>query len=257
MSSKKRLLVKSIILSIICISIFTIVLDFSRLFVPYNLLSTYNNDFIKRVIVFLAALLVWLAGRDSLSRYDTAIMKVVFILISCGEVCFLLKKPALAIAFFTVCQGLLIARHSRKLISKLSKARAAQKLKLAVSLLTLISLQLLGILIIYPMVKLDSTILMGILYSIVLSLSLWTGYANHALSLFPNKNAKMISIGMFLFYLCDITVGLDGLLWPGPAWLLVTSLTWAFYTPAITLLALSCYKYEESLSITQKKLKSF
>jgi hypothetical protein len=257
MSVNKRFLIQIIILAIICISVFTIVLDFSRLFGSSILYTAYPNHFIKRINVILAALLVWLAGKDSLNKQDNNMMKFVFIGISCGEVCFLLAEPSLAIGFFTYCQCLLIIRHCKGLRVKLIRASSAQKLKLALLLLTLITMLFLGIFIFYPMLNLDVLLLMGILYGFVLSISLWAALTNHILGLFPYKNSKIIAIGMLCFYLCDISVGLDGLLWSGTAWLLATSLTWVFYTPAITLLALSCYKYEVGLLTTQKKLKSF
>ncbi|HYE09918.1 MAG TPA: hypothetical protein VEF53_07050 [Patescibacteria group bacterium] len=259
MSVNKRFLIQIIILAIICISVFTIVLDFSRLFGSSILYVAYPNHIIKRINVVLAALLVWLAGKDSLNlnKQDNTKMKFVFIAIGCGEVSFLLAKPALAIGFFTVCQCLLIIRHCKGLRVKLIKASCPRKLKLALLLLILMSMPVFVIIILYPMVKLDSTIFMGIAYSFVLSISLWSALTNHILALFPYKNSKMIAIGMLCFYLCDISVGLDGLLWSGTAWLLATSLTWVFYTPAITLLALSCYRYEVGLPTTQKKLKSF
>lgn len=242
MSANKKILIKSIILSIICISIFTAVLDFTRLFRPENLYQAFPSDIIKRINVILAALLIWLAGKDILNKQDNIMMKFVFIIICIGEICFLLAKPSLAIGFFIVCQCFLISRHCSGLRYKLTKASLGQKLKLALLLLALISLLLFVILIIYPMVYMDSLILMGVLYGFVLSISLWAGMTNHILGLFPSKNSKIIAIGMLCFYFCDITVGLDGLLWSGPAWLLATSLTWVFYTPAITLLAISSYK---------------
>lgn len=243
MSVNKRLLMKIIILAIFCISIFTIFLDFSRLFRSNDLYNLYPNEFIKRINVILAASLVWFAGRDSLSKQDNIRMKFVFIAICLGEVNFLLEKPTLAIVFFAVCQCLLISRHCRGLRYKLTKASKIQKLKLAFLLLALISILFVGVIMLYHMIKVESLLLLGALYGLVLSISLWAAIANFALSLFSYKNAKMIALGMICFYFCDITVGLDGLLWSGPAWLIATSLTWVFYTPAITLLALSNYKY--------------
>lgn len=240
----KRLLIQAILLGIICISMFTIVLDFSRLFSSSNFYSAYPSDLIKRIIVIFAALLVWLAGKNSLNKQDNTHMKYVFIVICGGEVFFLLSKPVLAIGFFTVCQCLLISRHCRGLMYKLTKASPAQKLKLALLLLTLILLFFSGIIAFYPMANINNLMVVGMLYGFVLSISLWAGLATYILGLFPSKNSKMIAVGMLCFYFCDISVGLDGLLWPSTAWLLATSLTWVFYTPAITLLALSCYRYQ-------------
>jgi hypothetical protein len=249
MSVNKRLLIKSIILSIICISILTIVLDFSRLFGAYNFYNAYHNVFIKRIIVILATLLVWLAGSDGLNNHDLTSMKFVFVFICFGDVFFLLAKPILAIGSFFACQCLLISRHCRGLRCKFTKASWAQKLMLTLLLLSFIILLFFGVIKFYSMAIDNTLIFMGLLYGLVLSLSLWIGLANHILNLFPRENSKIIAMGMLLFYFGDITVGLDGLLWPGPAWLIATSLTWVFYAPAITLLALSCYKLYPSRSV--------
>ncbi|MDF2593492.1 MAG: YhhN-like protein [Clostridia bacterium] len=242
MSANKKLLIKSIIMSIICISVFTIVLDLSRLFGPNHLSKTFNNDFIKRINVILAALLVWLTGKDSLDRRDAARMKFAFIAIGCAEVLFLLAKPAYAIGFFIVCQCILVFRHCTGLNSKLKRADFAQKLKLALIFFTLNILLFSVVIISYTMVDSSTLIFMGALYGLVLNISLWVGIANFVLSLFPDKNSKIIAIAMVFFYLGDILVGLDGLLSSGPIWLIATSLIWVFYTPAITLLAISSYK---------------
>ena len=242
MSVNKRLVIKSIILSIACISIFTIVLDLSRLSGTNHLSKTFNNDFIKRINVILAALLVWLSGKDSLDKHDVTRMKIVFMAIGCAEVLFLLAKPAQAIGFFVVCQCILVSRHCTGLNNKLKRADSSQKRKLALISLTLITLLFSGVTILYPLTDSNTPILMGVLYGLILSISLWAGIANFILSLFPEKNSKIIAIAMVFFYLGDILVGLDGLLSSGPLWLIATSLIWVFYTPAITLLAISSYK---------------
>jgi hypothetical protein len=242
MSAKKIFLIKSIILSITCISIFTIIADFSRLFGHYNLCNSYHSDFIKRINVILATLLVWLAGKDSLNKHDVTSMKFVFIAICFGDMFFLLSKPAIAIGFFMVCQCLLILRHCRGLKNKLTKASWVQNLQLALLFMTLILLLFSVVIIVYSNANITTLIWIGVLYGLILSISLWAGLANFILGLTPSKNSKIIAIGMLCLYFCDISVGLDGLLWFGHAWLIANSLTWVFYTPAITLLALSSYR---------------
>jgi hypothetical protein len=169
-------------------------------------------------------------------------MKFVFITICFGDLFFLLSKPTIAIGFFTVCQCLLILRHCRGLRYKLTKASWIQNLQLALLFITLILLLFFGVIIVYSRASFTTLIWFGALYGLVLSISLWAGLANFILGLTPSKNSKIIAIGMLFLYFCDIAVGLDGLLWFGHAWLIANSLTWAFYTPALTLLALSSYR---------------
>lgn len=243
MTSFKKIMLYSIIVLIILIYIITSFTDFSRLFNPYAYYSTFPNEIIKRLIVLLSAALVWLGGKDCLNSQDNQRMKAVFIFISLGEVCFLISKPLIAIFFFAICQCLLITRHCRGILGKLMAANFGQKRKLALAALSLASLLFIAAAILYPIISLSSLVLMGIGYGFILCISLWVGLANFVLGLFPLPNARMIALGMLCFFCCDILVGMDGLLGYSTAWILTSSFIWVFYAPAITLLALSSYRY--------------
>jgi len=93
------------------------------------------------------------------------------------------------------------------------------------------------------LIKLCSAFIAAYLYGIVLSISLWAGLAANTLELLPKRNSVMVAVGMICFYCCDVLVGLDAVMEAGLPWLWANSLIWIFYIPALVLLALSCYRY--------------
>lgn len=245
MARTKKVCATAILSAIIILFAFTTIVDLSRFFGAYEFYDSYPNDLIKRIGVLLAAALVWMAGKDSLSQKDNRHMKLVFIVICVGEVFFLLARPDLAIAAFAVCQSLLILRHSKGLKSKLSGASIGQKVLLAIRAFILASVIIVTFIILDPIGEYGILAVLAAIYWSILSTSLWTAQANADLGLLPSTNSRMAALGMTLFYFCDICVGTDRILYGGTEWLLANSFIWIFYTPAITLLALSCYKYSE------------
>jgi hypothetical protein len=104
-------------------------------------------------------------------------------------------------------------------------------------------------------------LIFGIFYLLILSVSLWAGWASIRIGYLPRANSIKTAIGLTCFYLCDISVilnlasGLDNAIVPSvpfdyvnvyPAWdgiqYIVHNITWIFYTPALMLIALSVYK---------------
>jgi len=242
LSINKKLLVFFILLMIAATYIFNTFLDLSRLF-SCTLYDSFPNEILKRINVLLAAILIWATGEDCLGARDKLLMKLVFFVISIGELFFLLGRPDLAIPLFAVCQCLLIARHGKNLGSKLHKAPLNKKTQLGFWALILFIAYLSTVAALSSYIAYNTLVILGGLYGIILSISLWTGLACSILELFPLPNSKLIAMGMLCFYACDILVGLDGLLGYSTAWIVASSLIWFFYTPAITLLALSSYKY--------------
>ncbi len=244
MTKSKRATVAFILIFAVSVGLFCTVLDFSRFWGAYALYDTFPVHWIKRVNVLLAALLVWAAGRDSYNIKDITRMKRIFLVICLGEAAFLLGRPDIAIGIFAVCQLLLILRNGNGLRYGLKNAAPGQKTKLS-----LLGLSLLFIL--YSLVSIlkafagsCSLQAIAMAYGLLLSISLWIAAANYTLGLFPAENSILIVTGMVCFYLCDIMVGLDGILKPGLPWLIASSMIWVFYTPAVILLALSCYRYD-------------
>lgn len=244
MSRIKRILISAILLSIAFIALFTVALDFSRFFGLYSFYNLYPSYIINRINVILTAALVWLAGKDSLSRADNRLMQLVFALMCIAEAFFLLYIPVAAVTVFAVCQNFLIFRHGKGLIPKLLATALKQKIKLVLYAVVFSTPIIITLVLLPDFTKPSPLARTVISYWTILSISVWVAAANDMLALFPRLNSKMIAIGMLLFYFCDICVGLDVILPKGTIWLLANSLIWVFFTPAITLLALSCYKYD-------------
>ncbi len=246
MSKNKRFLIITILTAIVSISIFTILLDFSRFLGHYDLYKLYPSYLINRINVILATALVWLSGKDSLSQKDNRLMKYVFLVICIGEYFFVAANPAFAVIAFLLCQYLLIIRHSKGLLGKLAMSATRHKVVLALLAIILTSIITATVILLYPFDNYRSLSIIAVFYWTMLSISLWIAIANFILALYSKTNSKMIAIGMLCFYCCDIFVGLDTILDSGTMWLLANSLIWIFYTPAIVLLALSCYKYPDN-----------
>jgi hypothetical protein len=240
----KRLYISILIFIILALSLWFIVLDFSRFFSLNYDYDIWPSAMLKRINVLLAVAIAWAVGNDGLSLRDSKSMKAALLFAFLGEAIFLTGSLTIGICMFALCQTLLIIRHSAGMRSKFAHASYKQKLKL---LLT--SLMLLLILIAIPILfsnlsKINSSIIIIYIYGILLSISLWAGLACNILGLLPSKNSRMAAIGMFCFYCCDILVGLDVILPVGLFWLWANSFIWVFYIPALVLLALSCYSYD-------------
>ncbi len=245
MSKNKRFLIITILTAIVSISIFTILLDFSRFLGRYDLYKLYPSYLINRINVILATALVWLSGKDSLSQKDNRLMKYVFFIICIGEYFFVAAKPAFAVIAFLLCQCLLIIRHSKGLLGKLAMSATRHKVVLALLAIILTSIITATVILLYPFGNYYALSIIAVFYWTMLCISLWTAIANFLLALFPKANSRMIAIGMLCFYCCDILVGLDMILGDSAMSMLANSFIWIFYTPAIILLALSCYMYAD------------
>lgn len=246
MSPSKKRLLQCIVLASLLVCGFTAALDLCRAAGKIEIYNALPVEYIKRIVVLLAASLLWLAGPDGISPRDNLLMKLVFVLSAFGEGFFLMGLPLGAIAFFALCQLLLIKRHGRGLMIGLKKTGPLQRLLLTLSG-TLLFLVLLRTVLYLRNYDIASGLLIGgSLYGLILCLSLWCGLANLVLGLFPAENARMLALGMLCFFCCDICVALDGLLPYGLHWLLARSLIWIFYGPALLLLALSSYSFKKN-----------
>ncbi len=244
---KKKYL--SIILSFIALaSIGFIIVDWKSLISKTNErdLALYSYTF-KAIIVFLTSLLVFIAGKDYLDYRDIKLMRVIFALIIVADAALILfNTPVVGILFFSFVQLLLIFRNSYGMREKIkSEGDHHLRKSLFINTILVTTFFLLILLNLINMYLEDDMLLFTmLLYSLMISLSLWAAIANYLLRLFPNINSIMIALGMIFFVLCDINVGLSLILPKSLIKTISSNLIWIFYTPALTLLALSSYKYE-------------
>lgn len=242
-TKRKKLYLKIIVSAILFLGIWSIILDFSRFFSLSFNYDIFPSALLKRINVLLAALITWTVGKDRLSLADSRRMKAAFMFICIGEAAFVAAWRAAGICSFVVCQSLLIIRNSEGFMEKLKNASKKQKHKLVISG-SVVLLICAALVVLFSSFNKDySSIFIAFFYVLVLSTSLWAGLTSNILRLLPIKNSRMVSIGMIFFYCCDVLVGLDAVLEVGLLWLLANSLIWIFYIPALTLLALSSYRY--------------
>jgi hypothetical protein len=243
MKKSKKMLMAFILLIMLILSIWFMVLDFSRFFNQDYSYDIFPSAVLKRICVILAASIAWSVGRDGLDPRDSRLMKAAFLFACIGETAFAVNERIIGVWSFGICQLLLIIRNLRGFGCGLYNAGKIQKRLL---LITGISILLVIGVFVFVFAVFDKSMSIHtavLIYGILLSISLWAGLAAHILHLLPPANSVMAALGMICFFCCDVLVGLDAALEAGLPWLLANSFIWVFYIPALTLLALSCYKH--------------
>jgi hypothetical protein len=187
MSKSRKPYVFIIVLIIIALYIWFIALDFSRFSVPGDYYSNYYpSAVLKRITVILAASIAWMAGKNALNYRDNWVMRLVFLVICSAEAAFLLRRFIAGIALFGICQSLLIFRNGRGLVDKLSRAGLYERTRVETAGVFTAAALAAMIVISYQVFGLNSELIAGWAYGVVLSLSLWTGLTNNnILGLFP------------------------------------------------------------------------
>ena len=93
----------------------------------------------------------------------------------------------------------------------------------------------------------ENTIVIGTIYAVLLCYSLYTSFKTFQGKMYTLYSCFFICIGMTLFFLCDINVGISGIvnnifLFGIDVKSVSRFLVWIFYLPSQVLLALSGYK---------------
>ncbi|MDD2447138.1 MAG: hypothetical protein PHY91_05575 [Tissierellia bacterium] len=245
MIHKKRYLIIIILVLIAIASLIIILLDWLPFIVDtISLYETRHSNRFKAIVVLLATSIVFITGNNSLNKKDLIMMKTIYILIILADTALvLIQNPIVGILFFSLVQLGLIIRNSVGLKDKIRFAKE-YPIKSSLFINTILS-TVLFLLFLVKLINehLDDRLLLTVIifYGLMLSTSLWTALANYLLSLFPKINSILVSLGMFFFVLCDINVGLSLTLPHGLVQTISSNLVWIFYSPALTLIALSGY----------------
>ncbi len=249
MNRIKFKLIIFIITIILLLSGSFITLDFARL----SILDMYNRlmftAIMKYIIVILCATLVFVIGKDGLSKNDTRRLTLSYILILLSDVLIAIPNKAyLGIISFGLVQISLIYRNGAGIFKKIKDGRQhIQRSRLLIN--TILTTILLAIIVadIFCSIQNDSSLLyLMIIYGSLLCLSVWIAAANFITGLFPRKNSMLILTGMIMFLLCDLNVGFSLVLDINTYWVIADSLIWIFYTPALLLIALSGYDFNKT-----------
>ncbi|OZV10980.1 hypothetical protein CIW83_17075 [Tissierella sp. P1] len=241
-----------IIFLIIFISGSFITLDWARFFIvkeelKYNrFLYTYIAKFL---IVILSTTLVFIIGENGLSHSDTKNLKFIYIFIILADISLVIfKEPYIGIILFSIVQLGLISRNGSAILKNftIDKSKVLSNNIFINTVLATVLFILIIMKVANNLMKESTLFYILKFYVVLLSASLLIAIANLLLKIFPKPNSILVTIGMFFFVLCDLNVGLTMALQLGNFSLITDSLIWMFYTPALTLIALSGYNYYES-----------
>lgn len=244
---KKHSGVRAVLAIITLLFISYEVLDWGRLFFERSPLWDRYVDFSKLAVSLLCTVLVLLGKGFCFSTRDRKKLLIAFAAINLGDLAFSLNWintvfNSIGIVVFLIAQILMVVR--------LDKAFASIDYSLAqnkrYSIITGIFILLIGssLVVKLGMFKSENVpFVLILIYGCIVSVSVWVAMQVQIGSIYPETNKSLIMFGMIFFYLCDATVGFGLVLESHVPYVIVTSLTWLFYTPALVLLALSSYNY--------------
>lgn len=245
MNQRKYKVIAIILFAIVFISGGFISLDWYGFYIG---LAEYNASLYsyiaKSIILLLSIFLVFLIGKDGLNKKDTFLLRLVYIFIILADISFILfKEPYMGIGLFSIVQICLILRNTLA-IKDNYKGDNSYRLKTSLFInliLGTIFLIINFLRIINGLIDRPILLVFMLSYSLLISMSLWTSLANILLGIFPKVNGALAVMGMIFFILCDLHVGLSLSLNHGASKSIAQNLIWVFYTPALTLVALSGY----------------
>lgn len=217
-------------------------LDLVRYFNVTNIEDIYSMT-LKAAIVLLTSLLAFNIGGHGLSRKDERLLRLIYLLIILADLSLLIfDKAYLGIAIFFLVQSCLIYRNVSYISNRYSFVETSDRFVIIFASLLIVML-----LIYINMIRsrLDDLLLLilFIVYGAIKSLSLLTSILAFKLKVFPKTNRTLLLIGVVCFYICDLNVGLAMAFRGDSLGNLSNVLTWIFYTPALTLIALSGYDF--------------
>ena len=245
MNRRKYKVILAILFAIVFISGGFISVDWYGFYIGLTKYDTALYSYIaKSIILMLSIFLVFLIGKDGLNKKDSFLLKLIYIFIILADISFILfKEPYMGIGLFSIVQICLILRNTMA-IKDNYKGNKSHRLKSSLFInliLGTIFLIISFLRIINGLIDRPILLLLMLSYSILISISLWTSLANILLDIFPKSNGVLAVMGMVFFILCDLHVGLALSLNHGVSRSIAENLIWVFYTPALTLVALSGY----------------
>ncbi|MEJ5285040.1 MAG: hypothetical protein WHS77_08340 [Brevinematales bacterium] len=244
MSTIKKIFLIIIIATIIGLTGSFIATDYFSIFVGFD--QNYS-PIVKLISSFLATIIALMIGKDGLSKIDTIMLGIAFPLASIGDIFITTNNYwyenqtifMIGAVFFIFSVLILIIRHS-KCFSFLKEDTFKRVLFGLSFFIILIAI----VVIFYKELVQKGLLIITIIYGSLVILSLWTGIATFMYKLFPTTNAVLIFLGSISYFLMELTGQIYNLRVPG--WSEAGFiLSWAFYTPALIMLAMSGYKFED------------
>lgn len=237
----KSLLIKVSLITCIFVYIIFLYIDAitKSLGNPYSI-------YLKYTIIIFSFLITLLIGNNGYNKRDAILLQLSKLLTLIADYYLLIQDNfPLGVFFFCIVQTTYILRHSF-----MEKKRYRNLIFLCTSITFSV--------LIFFRVKLESLdnnlVILALIYAALLVTSVYIGFSTLTRSRYSKKSSYLIGIGMFLFFLCDINVGLNALI--GETTLnnmltpkikfLIGYLIWLFYAPSQVLLACSGFKSKGS-----------
>ncbi|AFS79492.1 putative membrane protein [Gottschalkia acidurici 9a] len=227
--------IKILLLAISFIYVLCLYIDFS------NKQFFISIDIVKYISILLCFIISLLIGKRAISVKDRCLLQVGLLFTVLADLCLLiLGYFKLGVAFFCITQIVYFFRYKVKV--NFSIIMSYMKI-LSIILIVCLSVN-------YFWLKADIIIPISIFYFICLLNSIIESLKLLRNKRYPYPNAYMIAIGMILFLLCDINVGLYNISRAGnfQPWLIKVlrdvsyPLIWLFYLPSQVLLSLSGFR---------------
>ena len=202
------------------------------------IISTNNLKFIAMIIIFFISLLT---REDALSYKDLHLLQIGLFLTLIADYFLLILDNyyILGIFLFAIVQIIYSFRYEFRNL----------KLTLRNFIIIFIGLYIVHIILNRFLVEIDFLWTMGLFYGLCLLNSVSLSIRAYKYKIYPEPNRQMILMGMILFLLCDINVGLYNFLgYIGKVGIFynISSVSmWLFYLPSQILLALSGYNYNQ------------
>lgn len=185
--------------------------------------------YISILLCFILSLFIGHRGND---KIDTTLLQGALFFTAIADLnLVILNKFISGISVFCIVQIIYILRHSRNII--LSKRNIALFFSEGIFVLGLV------IMLNIPFYEKKALYIIALMYSILLVTSVGMAFGTIKRGFYSKTNSYFILIGMILFLLCDINVGLYHI---GKIQNISGILIWFFYLPSQLLLSLSGYK---------------
>ena len=208
----------------------------------FSLQNTGNKYLIvvKYSSILLCFILTIMIGKNGHDILDTRMVQSGLFFTACADYCLVVSnKFILGVVIFCIVQIIYIFRFTRDLKSRT---------KIFSTVLIIYIILFITAFTAYKVVKFDlRLILICIFYGCLITTSLITGIRTLKTNYFPLYSSVLISIGMILFFMCDINVALFNILQKSGSYFanIPRFLIWIFYLPAQVMLALSGYNHRK------------
>lgn len=226
---KKSSIIKSLISLNIFLYIVFLIMDITK-----RDTENINSQILKYTTILLCFTISLLISGDGVSINDKKILNLALFFTTLADLFLvILNILSLGLIFFMLVQLTYIKRHLKDL--KLSN-------KLILAIFSVYILLLASLYPIKPNYINSPLFFLGITYGVLLITSLLIAFNALKKGIYPKENSILIAIGMFLFFMCDLNVGLMNLLSSYNFY--IAFLIWFFYFPSQLLLSLSGYSFK-------------